>query len=154
MANADDLRVLRTGIAAWNEWRSIHGERYLDLSCVDLTSDGFPYMCGDPDDPYDGYLEGVVFRQTNLAGARLDDICIRDASFEAADLEGADLSGSTFVRVTFRGANLLASDLRWAKFVGSDLNEANLARAQLEGATVDGVSLEAFLKRNQCNPLR
>jgi len=141
----DDVVVLKEGIEAWNNWRSIHRNRLPDLSDIDLTTEGFPYIHGDLDDPYDGYLEHVVFHHTNLSGVRLDDICIRDADFESVDLEGADLTGSTFIRVRLKGANFKGADLRWVKFVESDLAGASFGGARVEGAMIDGVPLAVFV---------
>lgn len=143
MANSQDLSALRAGVSAWNAWRSDHGDAYLDLSDIDLTARDFPHSSGGVDDPYDAYLERIVFRRTNLARTRIIGMYIKDADFSDANLKEADLKHSRFVHVNFDRANLSGADLRGTELVESDISDAILEGARLEGATIDGRSLEA-----------
>jgi uncharacterized protein YjbI with pentapeptide repeats len=126
MAREEDVRILRRGIAAWNEWRAITGALYLDLSGIDLTDQTFPYMARSPDDPYDGYLQRINLWRTNLSGSRLADLCITDADLRYANLRGAVLRGTRFVRVKFRGAELTGADLRDVDVVNCELDGVDM----------------------------
>jgi uncharacterized protein YjbI with pentapeptide repeats len=137
MANHADLNALRAGVSAWNAWRSKHGDDYLDLSGIDLSINHFRHATGG-DDPFDAYLEQVIFRRTNLSQTRINWTFVRDADFSEANLRHADLQHSRFVRVNFDRADLSGADLRGAELIETDLSDAILDGAVLDGATADG----------------
>ena len=97
MADADQVALLRAGVAGWNAWRRGHGEiapdlagaslRGLDLTGADLS--GADLRHAD--------LRGAVLRGTLLARARLDDANLFKAVLEDADLQGATLLGVQFL---------------------------------------------------------
>jgi len=64
MADESQLKILRRGVAAWNEWRRKEGDHVVDLIRADLR--------------------GADLRATNLSAANLG----------AADLLGANLSAA------------------------------------------------------------
>lgn len=97
MADPDQVALLRSGVAAWNAWRSQHAEtvpdlagaalRGLDLSAADLGAA----------DLRKADLRGTILRGARLARARLDEANLFKAVLEDADLDGAVLSGGQFL---------------------------------------------------------
>ena len=97
MADPDQVALLRSGVAAWNAWRSRHGEiapdlagaslRGLDLSSADLGAANLRKAD----------LRGAILRSARLAGARLDEANLFKAVLEDADLDGAVLLDAQFL---------------------------------------------------------
>ena len=97
MADADQVAVLRSGVAAWNAWRDQHTGvepdlagatlRGLDLSTVNLTDA----------DLRQADLRGTILRDARLAGARLDGANLFKAVLENTDLDNAVLLGTQFL---------------------------------------------------------
>ena len=77
--------------------------------------------------------EGWENMKSDLCGARLDDVNLRDANLRDADLCGARLDGADLREADLRGTNLCEADLR-----GTNLCGANLCGARLDGARLDG----------------
>jgi uncharacterized protein YjbI with pentapeptide repeats len=67
----------------------------------------------------------------DLAGADLNNTCVKTGNLEGADFEGANLTLMCMSFADFRGAN----------FRGADLGAANLAHATLDGADFTGADL-------------
>jgi uncharacterized protein YjbI with pentapeptide repeats len=136
MANEEHLKILRQGVAAWNEWREKNPELHPDLSSADLR---------------EANLSGAKLHEAHLKGAHLGQAILNGASLERADLRGVDL-----FEANLRGAILRKADLRWAflgqtilrgadltgaKLGGAQLIETDLCDAMLTGSIVYGVSV-------------
>lgn len=67
----------------------------------------------------------------DLAGADLNNTCVKAGNLEGADFEGANLSMMCMSYADFKDAN----------FRGADLSAANLAHARLDGADFTGADL-------------
>jgi uncharacterized protein YjbI with pentapeptide repeats len=111
MANDERVAQLRNGVAAWNQWREISSEFYLDFFQADL-------------------------RGANLRGANLSWVNLREANLGWANLRGANLE-----RANLQGANLNVADLSRVRLEGADLSEANLRGAKLHRANLRGANL-------------
>ena len=61
MANKEHLSILKSGVSAWNKWRSEHREIIPDLSVASL---GWANLIGTD-------LRGADLRVANLSGADL-----------------------------------------------------------------------------------
>jgi len=57
MANPEELERLKSGVSAWNEWRTAHPDQWPNLSGADLRG---------------ANLRGVELRGADLYGAKLD----------------------------------------------------------------------------------
>ena len=75
----------------------------------------------------------------NLAGADLNNTCVKAGNLEGADFEGANLtlmcmSYANFKDANFRGADLAAANLAHAKLEGADFTGADLTITSFKGA--------------------
>src|SRR5688500_8201938 len=110
MANPEHLKILKQGIAAWNEWRQEYPDERPSLREADL-------------------------RALDLSGLNLTDTNLR-----RVDLRGATLTGANLRRADLRRADLSGATLRDADLASSILIETNLEGATLERCLVYGVS--------------
>jgi hypothetical protein len=140
MADEDQLRILKRGVAAWNAWRAEMVYR-IDLSDADLSH---------------AHLSGANLREADLSRAILSDADLREANLGGANLREADLSraalseanliGATLIGANFSGANLREVDLRGTLLSGANLSESYLGMAILSGGDLNGADLcEAML---------
>jgi len=116
------------------------GERHDDLVSLGLM-DG----CG-ADDPFDAYLHRADLRGRNLAGVSLREVSFVDVDLTDADLRGADLRDSKLVRVILRGARLDRANLNGVEFVSVDIKAATFTDATMDGALIDGRTLESCFR--------
>jgi hypothetical protein len=131
---ADHLRILRSGKAAWNQWRREHVEVHPMLAAHDFTE------CDA-----DLVLDGYDFSYTNFTQASLRSMSLRDANFHQAilakaDLAGAHLEESNFCRTDFYETNFEGAWLTGANLQGVQLTKTNLTGAHLSGCRVYGLS--------------
>lgn len=126
MANDEHLKILKQGVATWNQWKKDNPDLNPDLSGGDLSGANLSGV----------NLEGVSFHKTNLSGADLKRAYLPNSYFGYANLSGADFSGADVVISDFHNANLSG-----ANFSGAGLIEANFADADLSGADFSGASL-------------
>jgi len=81
-------------------------------------------------------FKGASLREAHLAHARLD-----EANLENADLEGARLCNATLIRANLSRANLEGADLEGARLTGARMTHAQLESAKLGGADLSDVIL-------------
>ena len=115
MAQDAALAAIRSGAAAWNDWRrETDGSELMDLSSADLS--GMNLSSAD--------FSGVDLRWTGL----------REANCESCNFRKADLMGANLRQARLVGADLRDADLRWAHFVETDLRGADCRGAFLQGS--------------------
>jgi len=136
MANEEHLAILKSGVSAWNKWRSERREIVPDLSGTNLITAN---LSG-------ANLRGGNLRGADLRGANLDEAILSQANLEGANLNGANLSEADLVTADLSGADLSVADLDGADLREADLSEANLRQAHmiwadLDRATVRGADL-------------
>jgi Pentapeptide repeats (8 copies) len=136
VAVEEHLKVIRQGVAAWNNWREKNRVELHDLYEPDLS---------DPN-LNKADLSGANLRGTNLFGADfhkvdLNGADISNAVLSRAQLVGADLSDAVLSRSYLDKANLDGANLNKADLVGAILRGADLAGANLSGADLSGASL-------------
>jgi uncharacterized protein YjbI with pentapeptide repeats len=102
MADEEHLKILRQGVAVWNEWRQQNPEALR------------------PD------LRGANLRDTNLTGADLRSVDLCGADLCWADLYKADLRGADLYEAHLIGARLIKTDLRDATLTGSSVHGASV----------------------------
>ena len=116
MANEEHLKILRQGVAAWNEWRETNPVLQPKLRGVDLRA--------------------VSLLSANLSRADLRDTDLRGATLAAVDLEAADLQRANLTSVNLSGANLRRTKLTGAQLIGTNLLDATLTGSYVYGVSV------------------
>ena len=86
MANEEHLRILNSGVAAWNWWRKDNPDERPDLSGAGLFR--------------------ADLSEANLSGARLSGARLSRTDLIWADLAGADFSGATAFKTAFIDVDL------------------------------------------------
>ncbi len=119
MANEEHFSILKSGVSAWNEWRSEHREIVPDLREANLFWED---------------LGGANLRTARLSGANPRCAHLSGAELFLADLSEADLSGANLTSASLRQTDLSGANLTGAMLNGADLTMANLSRANLTSA--------------------
>lgn len=128
MADEEQVKILKKGVATWNKWRGWNSETRLDLSEANLLG---------------ADLRGADLRRANL----------RLADLRQADLRGAKLSGAELIAADLRwaylnAAELIGTDLTGANLNGTDLSDAKLTAANLTLAKLWGADLSEAIASN------
>lgn len=151
MANPEHLKILKSGVKQWNEWRLGNEINELGTSTPDLTQ---AYLSGthltqaylrevylqEADLMY-ANLIGANLKGANLKGAILIGVNLSGANLEEADLSEANLGGANLEGTNLTGANLYKADLSFASLVKANLIKAHLYNANLEGANLEDAYL-------------
>jgi hypothetical protein len=116
MANEEHLRILKEGVAVWNEWQQETRIFRPDLSNANL-------------------------RRADLSRANLRRADLSDANLVFANLSRANLSDAILIRANLSGANLSGADLNDASLFAADLSDAYLRDADLRGALLKYANL-------------
>jgi hypothetical protein len=132
MANAEHVKILRSGGSKWNEWRALSNVARPDLK-------GLDFKTLDPN--------GVELIDVNLAGADLSGVVINEP---VSWCIGGFFGGVVLWDADLRGANLSNADLRHAELDGADLSGAimdrtNLAHARLGQTILARVDLSTVI---------
>ena len=117
MVNDLQLKKLKEGPKAWNEWRA--------RQSGDLVVN----------------LNGVDIQNINLSGANLHNVNLSGANLVRADLSGANFVGANLNNSKLCGANLIIANLTVTNLSYSNLSYANLSYANLSRANMRGVEL-------------
>ena len=146
MADLDHVKILKSGVAVWNDWRGKHPTISPDLSEASLSRANLS----------EAFFSDADLREADLSGADLFSADLRGANLSAADLAGANLSAAdlseaflsranlseAFVsRADLSEANLGQADLSDAKLFEADLFRADLSGANLSRADLSGANL-------------
>ena len=126
--NEQHLNMLRSGVAAWNEWRAQHPDVRPDLSEATLNF----LATKSTLDRNNSIFER--FQRRNYQAANLDNVDLRAAKLWLCDLQGAtlqhaDLRQAEIRRSDLTGANLQGADLQGAQFLTCDLTDAHFEGA-------------------------
>jgi uncharacterized protein YjbI with pentapeptide repeats len=121
VANEADVKILKQGVEAWNEWREADPENRPDLRKADLS--------------------GADLSKANLSEADLSGADLRKAKLSSADLRLVELSWADLSMAKIDGADFRLAHLHRADLHGADLHEANLCPVDLEGANLGWTNL-------------
>jgi uncharacterized protein YjbI with pentapeptide repeats len=171
VANEEHLKIIRQGVAAWNEWREKNPFEKADLSEAFLGGANLSEANLSETNLSEADLSGANLNEANLSRANLFRAILNRARLSGANLSGANLSEAilgqailieanlseaylseaflggaelTEANLTLAdlsGADLALANLLWAKLSGANLSEANLSEADLRGANLSGANL-------------
>jgi len=133
------LKIIRQGVAAWNDWRLKNRELWRpDLSEADLRRADLRSADLSGTDLREADLRGA-----NLRGADLSGVLLRGADLRRAALNGADLREADLKEAYLGDASLCKAKLQRADLSGANLFAAHLVEADLSGAILHGANLGA-----------
>jgi uncharacterized protein YjbI with pentapeptide repeats len=141
MANVEHLRILKTGVAAWNEWRKENPSVLPNLRGADLRGANLSGANLDDADLNRADLSISNLGDADLRHADLSGADLSGANLRVADLNRADLSIANLGDADLRGAELSVADLSSANLSGAKLDDADLSSANLSGANLSGAKL-------------
>ncbi len=151
MVNLTQLRILRTSVTEWNQWRTKNPTERPDLRGANLAGAQLFRANLSDADLSDADLRGAKVADADLTRAELSGAKLAGAHLSGVDLRGADMTGAFLTGAFLRRADLRGADLTRARLVEADmrgafvaearLTEANLTRADLSGATWDDLTV-------------
>jgi len=108
MADKTQLEVLKSGVSAWNAWRTAHMDLRPDLAAAHLH--GLDLIGAD--------FSRADLRKADLRGANLSDSVLTEARLEGANffkaiLDRADLAGASLVGAQFLTRDQLLAARNW-----------------------------------------
>lgn len=127
MANEEQLKILRQGVQAWNQWRKIYYKEKPDLKGANLRGMN---------------LRGANFTYTKLLGAMLWNVQLSNANLSYAILDNSSLNQSNLKNASLNNASLVGADLSHTDLSYAILDEANLHQANLDSANLKYVTFE------------
>jgi uncharacterized protein YjbI with pentapeptide repeats len=128
VASEDHLKMIRQGVAAWNDWRKKNPPQEVDLSGANLS---------------EASLHGASLSFANLKKANLKKANLSEADLIVADLSAANLSEANLSEANLHGANLSEANLSEANLSKARLSYANLSEADLRKANLGEADFHA-----------
>jgi uncharacterized integral membrane protein len=140
MADTAQLETIRSGVAAWNRWRSANPEVRPDLSSAGLGG-----MDLQGADLSESDLSGALLARSRLSGADLGGADLRGADLSEAQLDGVDFSRCTIDMFTnYEGVT--GCDIGVNGLYSEATDSAALMRIDPPGNSMQGASAEAVLE--------
>lgn len=149
MPNKEHLRILKSGVEAWNQWRkdrprikpNLRNCRLIGPNLIEPTAAELNRADITP-----ANFANVNFSDTDLSNALLTGAELVSADFTNAVLESANLSNSAlfdakFHRTNLKGASLVCSLLSDAQFRDVDLTGTSFSGALVGWSTFSNVDL-------------
>ncbi|MFH1523589.1 MAG: toll/interleukin-1 receptor domain-containing protein [Chloroflexota bacterium] len=144
MANKEQIKILKSGVKKWNNWRTENPKTLIDFSGAyfkgahleEINLRGAGYIRSS-NPPYEGYQARVLLTKADLRYAKL----FRADLSREVDLSKANLLGTQLVEVDLRGSFLDGADLSGATLLGADLSFAHLSNTNLTGVNFIGAIL-------------
>jgi hypothetical protein len=148
MANEEQLKILRQGVKAWNEYRKENPfpqalQRWYEIYPDDIYAEN-----RDAQEPIWIDLSRVDLYGVNLSGSDLSGACFLESKLDDANFNEANLVRANFNGVRLYRANFTKAKLNKAEFRHADLRKASLENAVLQGADLSGAVLHQASLRN------
>jgi TIR domain/Pentapeptide repeats (8 copies) len=122
MANEEQLKILKKGAPAWNEWR------IANRSLIELSGASLPGI----------ELKDIDLHLANLAAVDFSKADLGGASFVNSDLTGANLRGASLAGADLWGAELDNADLSGTLLYDTDFTETSLDGTDFSYSVMDG----------------
>jgi uncharacterized protein YjbI with pentapeptide repeats len=120
----EQLRLLDTGVEAWNAWREKHPEIEIHLASASLRDRNLKGID----------LSGANIEHANFGGSDLTNANLARAQARAALFPKANVGGADFSRCHLTGASFFEAYAAQANFARAVMAEATLDRLQAYGA--------------------
>ena len=127
MADVEHLRILKSGVNPWNNWRESNKSIRPDLSYADLSG---------------MKLDGINFENAYMRKIKGNSISLQNAKLKWAHLYSSSLVNANFYNTDLMLSTLCASNLSNARFIKSSLNVTDLSRTNLQDAIFDDIFLD------------
>jgi hypothetical protein len=119
VADPRQIEVIKKGVAAWHEWKSIYLDTMLAYTGPDFSGADLGGMKLTGVDFSTADLRGTKFRGTDLSYANMS-----NAELIGADLSGANLQDAIFADSDFRDVDLSGARIGSTIFADTDLSGA------------------------------
>jgi uncharacterized protein YjbI with pentapeptide repeats len=126
MANEEHVKIIRQGVAAWNQWRKEHPDITPDLSRWHAWNKNYDWA----------NLAGVELTEANFSNTSLRDANFNKAILGGANFHEADLNSASLVEAQLYSANLWKTKLINADLTSAILQETKCYEADFEMATL------------------
>ncbi len=125
MANPTQLKILKKGVKAWNEWRKAHMSKaeHIDLSHEDFHGADLRGANLSQGHPFGANIYWSDFVDADLSDARLNGANLSVANLNGAKLLRADLNGVNLNFATLKRSNLSCARIGWTSFGYVDFRE-------------------------------
>lgn len=145
MANAEHLKILKSGVENWNKWRKQFPDILPNLRNAKLQGMD---------------LQNAIFNDTNLRRSNLSNTNLTGASFRRADLRRANISDSNLFKADLTSATLIETDLQnstldeclvygisaWNNFLdGANQRNLIISKKNSPTLTVDNLEVAQFV---------
>ncbi|MBW1782847.1 MAG: toll/interleukin-1 receptor domain-containing protein [Deltaproteobacteria bacterium] len=151
MADEKHIKLLKSDVKAWNNWRAKNLNETPDLREADLAQADLRWANLDGTDVRKADLSRAIIHEADLSraklsradlsGANLSGAILSQAYLHDADLSGANLRAAYLREANLRGANLRGADLSWAILDSNDLENADFTDAYWGGSVLSSVDL-------------
>lgn len=144
MANAEQFRILTTGVKAWNQWRRSNWDVNPDLTGANLAGLELTVMYPEEwgEHTQQVYPLGADLRRADLSGADFASAHLQGADLSESDLTDANFNRAILWGVNFTGATLNNTEFGLAFFSGNNFGNLDLSVAKgLEIARHHGPSI-------------
>ena len=125
MANPTQLKILKKGVKAWDEWRKAHMSKaeHIDLSHEDFHGADLRGANLSQGHPFGANIYWSDFVDADLSDARLNGANLSVANLNGAKLLRADLNGVNLNFATLKRSNLSCARIGWTSFGYVDFRE-------------------------------
>lgn len=133
MADEAQVKILKQGVKAWNDWRQENPRILPDLTAIEMLGSNLAGINLDAADLTYAKLGGSYLSGANLINAALSFADLSKTDFDTAELVHANLSDSNLSGATFNGTNLHVANLRRAILKDVSFSHTFLRDVEFEG---------------------
>jgi hypothetical protein len=140
-----ELEILKSGVNAWNEWRTENPTIRPSLPAADLSGRDLSRANLSETDLSGADLYKADMRNVFGVGATFEGAYLAECCLVEADLRGANFTSSDLTHAELGRANLISADMRDADLSDADIDGADISQANLGGARIYGLRYGTFM---------